>query len=345
MQCFALWLCDVNVHEADVTLANLKAHMPSAIEGEWLWILIAVDQRSTTKTKKLLSSVKTVANLPPNEKQNLALWVQAAAKVPQHFSPMPPANLYVGPPNHWKVRSAPWQAFQTVMAAFYLEGLKEGLPYKSDGTPTADVAERVTYEKFMREFRDRHRLDPHPDAREICVLCGDVLKQPDADHWLGKSAVPLLAVSADNLLPICSDCNEPPQKGQKPVHTAGNFQDWFHPYLRHANGAVLLRYDEARLSIRVESNSAEHAEKVRNLDVLLNLSQRWTREFKAEYRRIQRDINPAERLQRRLATLSQAQVTETLINYRNNLSGLEPNYEVHSVVADVMLDPNRQQAL
>src|SRR5690606_39298279 len=107
----------------------------------------------------------------------------------------------------------------------------------------------------VREFRDAHRLDPHPDAREVCVLCGGPLVLPAVDHWLAKTAFPLLAVCADNLLPICGECNSAPQKGQKDVHTNGLFSDWFHPYLRHANGAIRLRYDDATLRVLVESNT------------------------------------------------------------------------------------------
>lgn len=341
MQRFALWLCNANVRGADVTLANLQANMTSAIEANWLWELIAVDKRSKDKTKKRLTEAKAIADLSTAEKQGLAQWVGVVASLAQHFSAAPPAALPENPPNNWKRQGREWTAFKSLMEAFYEEGLREGLPYQSNGVPTNDVALRVTYEQFVDEFRQAHRLDPHPNAREVCVLCGGELKLPAVDHWVGKGAFPLFAVCADNLLPICGECNEAPQKGQKAVHSQGSFADWFHPYLRHASGAVCLRYDESAAAIRVNSSDPAHVQKVSNLDKLLSLGERWTREFKAEYRRLQREFE----LQQSRTGITLAQIQTSLADYRDRLSAQEPNYEVHAVLVDTLLDPARLSAL
>ena len=87
------------------------------------------------------------------------------------------------------------------MEAFYEKGLNStnGIPYLSDGIPTAGGG--VTYAQFVQEFREAHRLNQNHDAREVCVLCGGPLGQtPEVDHWIAKSAYPLLSVCADNLL-------------------------------------------------------------------------------------------------------------------------------------------------
>ncbi|MEW6099643.1 MAG: hypothetical protein AB1666_10705 [Pseudomonadota bacterium] len=333
MRRFALWLCDPQVSGASVTQANLQASMGSAIEGDWLWHLLA----GSTGTKALLGKARRVADLPLAEKSGLRQWIQSVSTLALHFGPTPPAALPVNPPNGWGARNDYWKAFKDLMVAFYEEGLRGGLPYAANGTPTGDVALRVSCDQFVRAFRVAHRPDPHPDAREVCVLCGGPLVLPAVDHWLAKTAFPLLAVCADNLLPICGECNVAPQKGQKDVHTGGAFSDWFHPYLRHANGAIRLRYDEATSSVRVESATPADAVKVRNLDDLLNLAERWTREFKAEYRRLQREAQlrcsgDVQALQRRL------------MDYRQRLSAAEPHHEIHALLAEALLDPARLQA-
>jgi hypothetical protein len=292
--------------------------------------------------KKLRSSAEEIANLPLQDKQGLTQWVQAASQVAQHFSATPPNPLPVVPHNGWRARDLHWQKFLALMSAFYDEGLKNGLPYQSNGTPTADDGLKVSYDQFLRAFRQTHRLDLHPDAREACVLCGGPLALPAVDHWVAKVHFPLLAVCADNLLPICSECNQAPQKGQKPVHTNGNFSDWFHPYLRHANGVVRLRYDEALFTVCAESATAEHRQKVEHLDGLLNLSARWTREFKAEYRRLQREL---ELQCARIGPLTANDLQHRMLRYRNELSAAEPYHEVHQQVAYAMLTPARQTAL
>lgn len=333
MRRFALWLCDPQVSGASVTQANLQANMGSTIEGDWLWQLLA----GSTGTKALLDKAKRIADLPPAEKSGLQQWIQAVSSLSQHFGPTPPAALPANPPNGWGARDQRWTAFKAVMVAFYEEGLRGGLPYAANGAPRADAALRVSYDQFVREFRAAHRLDPHPDAREVCVLCGGPLVLPAVDHWLAKTAFPLLAVCADNLLPICGECNVAPQKGQKAAHTGGAFSDWFHPYLRHANGTFRLRYDEATPRVRVESATPADAVKVQNLDALLNLAERWTREFKAEYLRLQREtqrryLGDVPALQRRL------------LDYRQSLSAAEPHHEIHALLAEALLDPARLQA-
>ena len=333
MRRLALWLCDPRVSGGSVTRANLQANMGSAIEGDWLWNLLA----GTTGNKALLDRAKCIADLPPADKTGLQQWIQAVSAVAQHFGPTPPAALPVNLPNGWGRRGERWAAFKALMVAFYEEGLRDGLPYAANGTPTTDAALRVSYEQFVQEFRAMHRRDPHPEAREVCVLCGGPLVLPAVDHWLAKTAFPLLAVCADNLMPICGECNTAPQKGQKAVHTDGAFGDWYHPYLRHANGAIPPRYDDVTLRISVQSATSADADKVRNLDCLLNLGERWTREFKAEYRRLQREA------QRRYIGDVQA-LQQRLMDYRRDLSAAEPHYEIHALLAEILLDPGRLQA-
>jgi len=334
MRRFALWLCDPQVAGASVTQANLRAKMGSAIEGDWLWTLLA----RTRNRKTFLERAERIANLPRAEKSGLQQWIQAVNSLAQHFGPTPPAALPANPPNDWGARGEWWTCFKDVMVAFYEEGLRGGLPYAANGAPTANVALRVSYDQFVREFRAMHRLDPHPDAREVCVLCGGPLVLPAVDHWLAKTAFPLLAVCADNLLPICGECNSAPQKGQKDVHTAGAFFDWFHPYLRHANGVIRLRYDDVALKVCADSATGSDVERVKSLDGLLNLGQRWTREFKAEYRSLQREMQKRG--------ISQANcVREFIDDYRAGLSDAEPNSEVHGLLAESLRLPARLMAL
>jgi hypothetical protein len=342
MQRFVLWLCDPTIRGADVTETNLRANMPSRIEADWLWILLA----RSTDDRTHLARAQAVANLDVNQKQGLANWVGAVANVAQHFLQTPPNALPFTPPNAWSARGSEWGGFKTLLLGFYDPGLRQSLPYQSNGTPTINPDLQVSYQDFVREFRQAHRLDPHPDAREICVLCSGELCVPAVDHWVGKGAFPLLAVCADNLLPICVECNEAPNKGQKPVHNNGEFGQWFHPYLRHANGAILLSYDAAGFGIRVDCGVRGDEQRVQNMDQLLNLGERWTREFKAEFRKKQRELEQQiEKSRNAGLEIDGTAILAMLTNYRDSLSPSEPKYEVHRVVANTLLEPSRLRAL
>ncbi|NOT19577.1 MAG: hypothetical protein HOP24_04800 [Sideroxydans sp.] len=336
MQCFALWLCDKNIKPADITQANLQAQMPSLIEADWLWRFLDREVDSS----KLIHRAQQIAGLIDAEKDNLRLWIQATAMLPQHFGPIPPAALPTQLPNNWKAKTPIWVAFKTLLVSFYEKGFKDGLPYRIDSTPTDVKADQVTYAKFVAEFRAAHKLDPDPDAREVCVLCGGELKEQEVDHWVNKGKFPLFSVCADNLLPICGECNAGDDtKGQKSVHSTGDFSDWFHPYLRPAYGALALEYQLSTMTINCVAVQAVNQPKVNNLNKLLNLETRWTREFKAEHRKKQKEA--ADRKQRGRGPHNLTELQEWLSDYRDGLVESEPNYEVHKVLAAAMLEPTR----
>lgn len=231
------------------------------------------------------------------------------------------------------------------MEAFYEKGLKAGLPYAPNGVPVA--AGGVTYANFVRSFREDHRLNPDPEAREVCVLCGGLLgNTPEVDHWIAKHAFPLLSVCADNLLPICGDCNSTSNKGSQKVFSPDGFQAWFHPYLRPGAGALLLAYTPLGPAITLSAVHPADTERVRNLNKLLNLTDRWTREFKMEYAKQQGILKGRERkrLQRGEPRHTQAEVTDFAEKYRDDLLASEPYHEVHRVLANALLDQARLDA-
>ncbi|CDQ11916.1 conserved protein of unknown function [Acidithiobacillus ferrivorans] len=337
MQRLALWLCDQQVHAVDVTLINLQVQMPSQIEADWLWKFL---DRTVAK-QKLLQRAKEVADLSNVEKQGLTNWVHGVSNIDQHFGLNPSHAFPAQIPNNWNDDSPSWISFKTLLIAFYERGFTKGrLPYRSDGTPTDIKSDQVTYAKFVAEFRVAHKLDAHPDAREICVLCGGELKEQEVDHWINKANFPLLSVCADNLLPICGECNAGDDtKGQKPVHSSGKFGDWFHPYLRPAHGALALEYQLPKMAISCVAAQAADQPKVNTLNKLLNLETRWTREFKAEHRKKQKEA--ADRKLRGRGPHNLAELQSWLTDYRDGLVESEPNYEVHKVLAAAMLEPTR----
>ena len=185
-----------------------------------------------------------------------------------------------------------------------------------------------------------------PGAYEVCVLCGGPVEDIEVDHWIAKSAYPLLSVCADNLLPICGRCNSTDNKGTKAVHSNGSFANWFHPYWRHSNGAIRLDYDlQSRSIVSLAVNPAD-VEKVANLDNLLNLSKRWTRKFKAEYINQQDELRRYEQLRKdeNLPRFTQEEVVFHINTKQAVLSPTMPHYEVHNAVFSAMLYQARLDA-
>lgn len=334
MRTFALWLCDPNVKPAHINRANLSKALGTQIEGDWLWEFLKHDVARTP----LLDRAVIVANLNCAEKCFLHIWVLRAGGVSTHFSLIPGAQpLPEGMPFQ---NSVAWDAFKILMEAFYSPGLRQdGLPYDAKGNVTSDPSMQVTYKRFKRDFLLEHKIDKDVDAREACVICGAELCKSHIDHWVSKAKYPLLSVCADNLIPMCDECNESPNKGSDPVHTGGSFNDWFHPYQRHPAGAFTLKLSSPLLGVDLKSTDPADAQRLKNLDELFNLKLRWSKELRAEYRKIQRLL---ERRQKgKPAALTLMQIYTAINEWAQDLSSAEPNHEVHKVLFDALMDPSR----
>lgn len=338
MQCFALWLCESTTTNTTITKANLQPPtLNSAVEAEWLWdFLQKVEDRTS-----LLDQAKTIASMNAIEKAALRNWVDGIAALHTLFGTTP--NPW--PTNDPAISKTNWNAFKTLMKCFYSKALKSGLPYLPNGTPTATGG--TTYASFVSEFRIRHRVNADPNAREVCVLCGGPLGNPEVDHWIAQGAYPLMSVSADNLLPICGECNSTSNKGEKPVYSNGSFAEWFHPYLRPANGVLQLGYDLATLKVTCSATLPHNQPKADNLDKLLNLSDRWTKEYKAEYAKHQDTLRRREQRRRDRGSPghTQDEIEQFIDEIDTDLEdSSEPHREVHQLLCSELLKPVRLRA-
>ncbi len=329
------WLCDPATNPATLVRANVPG--PSDIEVDWLWAFL----QKTDDRRLLLERAQVLAAMPRAEKAALLAWGQSVAALVDQFQPNPPP----WPTQPPAIPPVAWRSFKELMEAFYEKGLKAGLPYASNGAPVANGG--VTYADFVQAFREAHRHNPDPEAREVCVLCGGPLgSTPEVDHWIAKHAFPLLSVCAVNLLPICGDCNSTTNKGSQNVFGPDGFQAWFHPYLRSGAGALLLAYTPLGPAITLSAIHPADTERVSNLNKLLNLTDRWTREFKMEYAKQQGILKGRERkrLQRGEPRHTQAEVTDFAENYRDDLLASEPYHEIHQILANALLDQARLDA-
>lgn len=328
------WLCDPMTVSADVTQINLAPpRVPTQIEADWLWRFLY--GRKQTR----LEQAKIIAGMSAADKTALLGWSNSVVAVAAQFLPAPPSWPITRPVIH----ATAWTAFKDLMEAFYEHGLKSGLPYLANGTPVA--ANGVSYGSFVEAFRDAHR--PHPDALDLCVLCGGELGDtPEVDHWISKGQYPLLSVCQDNLVPICHDCNSSANKGEKPVHAAGCFDDWLHPYLRSGHGKVSVDYRLNTRSVTCAAVNQSDAEKARHLDELLNLSTRWTRRFKAEYLIQQGDLKrlAEKKKQTQQGAVSRAEIQHILQGEQSKLSPQRPWYEVHCALFAALLHQSRLDA-
>lgn len=322
----ARWLCDPTTTPASVTEPNVRALHGHAAVKDWLWSFL----RPRADQTRLLNAAKSVASHTSPEKQRLGDWLNIVADVAAQFQNNPP---------HWPAPPTnlpQWPAFKELMQAFYERLKTNGLPFDAAGHPTA--GQGVTYKQFVDQFKAAH-------SGRVCVVCGDHLKGVQVDHWIGKASYPILSIAPDNLLPMCCDCNVPPGKGTQPVYALGTaeaFRDWFHPHHRSGHGRIELRYEPTTVGVVATAINAADNARTSNLDNLVQLSKRWTSEFKAEYLSKQQEIRQlvaAGRLTKTAGDID-AKIRESL----DGLVADRPNYLVHRVLHECVLEPDRLDA-
>ncbi|MCU1783671.1 hypothetical protein NTD80_12985 [Pseudomonas sp. 13B_2.1_Bac1] len=333
MRTFALWLCQPTVKKVHVSKKSLVGLLSTPVEAEWLWQFL---QREVGKVT-LKVRAETIAGLDKAEKQLLTRWVTTTTDIGSHFSlnpGVPPLPLEIPLKN-----KADRHALQILMESFYSPGLRHGLPYGADGVATSDPSQHVNYERFKTDFLLLHKVDKDEDARAACVMCGAELRKAHIDHWVAKASYPMLSVCADNLVPMCDECNEAPNKGSEKVHTNGSFEEWFHPYKRHPGGKLVLQLNEPILGVRLASTDPADVGRVANLNKVLKLDTRWSKELRAEYRKVQRILE--RRQSKKQQPLTLIELYQVVVDWIDELSDAEPNHEVHQVLAEALQDPAR----
>ncbi|MFZ3283637.1 hypothetical protein [Pseudomonas sp.] len=337
IQSFALWLCDPNTYADGVTEPAIEQFLQTPQEAKWLWRFL----NGTLKEKTYLERAKHLAGLAPEEKTLLKKWIECSVNIGIYFDVVPTGQQIptASPFAGRRDGELHWKNFKDLMEAFYLKGLREGLAYSPDGAPTEDRETALNYTAFRANFIEQHQFDKHEYARKVCVICNGELRNPSVDHWVAKANYPLLSVCADNLIPICGECNQSPNKGTKTVHTDGDFEDWFHPYFRHPNGTLKLVHQTSGLRLKLTSTRATDTKRVANLNGLFNLEQRWTREFKGEYRKLYNSI--LTRQKKRGIALTLESLCQQLEDWADGLDSNQPHFEVHEALAKTLLDANR----
>lgn len=322
----ALWLCEPTTTSAQVNEAGIRTLHANIAVQDWLWTLLCLKK----KDKAFIEHAGCVASQPASEKQRLHDWLEVVRKVTIQFQPGPPP---------WPTSAADltcWTSFKELMLAFYERFRSSGLPFDANGKPT--VATGVTYASFVKEFKYIH-------GNQICVICGSHLGAAQVDHWITKAYYPLLSIAPDNMLPICNECNQAPQKGQKHVCQYGvpvSFAEWFHPFYRPGYGLLDAKYDD-KFKVRAHPINLAAAKHVANIDELFRLSERWTTKFKERYRYWQKSLQ-------QLISKGRLQPTETAIveEARRQLDGLVPDSENYAIFRAVYLcaqEPLRLRAL
>lgn len=144
------------------------------------------------------------------------------------------------------------------------------------------------------------------NKNNICPAClgyeRNLQRYGEIDHYFPKNKYPALILHPVNLAGICRECNSLKVKGNKDPLRNANLAEIYIPYLRAAEEETRIcvtgRGGERVLGLRPVSGQKQVEERIKNFDVLFDLSSRWTMQMynkiKEEFLLTEHCMNEAE---------------------------------------------------
>ena len=164
-------------------------------------------------------------------------------------------------------------ALKGLLLSFYSRILYNeiGFPIQTNG----EIGGRFNYGLYRESFEVSNQ------HISVCPLCDGGMDGGQVDHWLPQKKFPVLSCHPANLLPICGACNSRTNKGDTTPAAKDSphpFEEWFHPYLRSANGNFSIQINNGLP--KLENIDALTQARIDNFDRLIKLSKRWAKEYR-----------------------------------------------------------------
>jgi 5-methylcytosine-specific restriction endonuclease McrA len=200
-----------------------------------------------------------------------------------------------------------------LMNVFYKDLLKNGFPSCVHGSTG----------KFDRDALVNAFWDANKEMR-LCPACDDKRSDSvgkkiysDADHFFPQSKYPFLCLHLANLLPTCTDCNRKFKLSNDPVddHTLEPLLNTFLPYSNPAVEHIEVRISRTaggELKLRVKDSGGTSSRRVKSLNRVLKLEQRWEGRLVDSKSFMIEDLKSQERLQKRLKAIPRNSVSNRM---------------------------------
>lgn len=322
-------VCSNAVDQAQVTLDWVIAQLPG-LPPNWVisFCSWAIEGAS------ILERMQNIAALPVATKHQLLQHFNNNLQYIDAFdnAKNPPATR---PLDHGMPHDAD-KKYRAFLEIFY-----DPVFYRSKGYPVDTDGNINDATRFHKDiFLDRcHKIN---DDLRVCPLCDGSLDGSQVDHWLPKKYFPELSCQPHNLIEICQACNSRSNKGEKLTLTNGDatpFDDWFHPYLRPANGKFTIRIQLKGVP-QLQGGNAQDAIRLSKLDSLINLQSRWAKEYRTQIKRIEGKIRGCKRRGETFTTHSLKSLIEDWRDAVQDQIGLETHAMLEQSVLSLASDEN-----
>jgi hypothetical protein len=318
-------LCNPAVTADDVTADWVKARRAD-IDAAWVERFCA-----WSKEKKcVLDRMKAIAGLSNADKQALVAHYERNLRYPEAFDAAVPPPLATTP--------LPDGLSENAVVAYrhFFELYYAPIFYRGKGYPIIDPGlngQPLTKDQYLEAYHAAN-----PDVK-VCPLCDGSMDGAELDHWLAKKHLPEINCHPQNLVEICGACNSGSyegikNKGEKLAMETGNaapFSNWFHPYLRPAAGLFSIRIEHGVPTLA--SDDPVIQARLNSLDGLVNLTKRWTDEYRTQFKGIEQRIRNHRRHGK---TFDEAGLKAQLNSWKTDAVG-EQGVRDHKLLEDSLL--------
>lgn len=259
----------------DLSLKGLKQALGDEA-GTWFWERLYFQGKETKlyqRLEKLLSHL--VQN--PQARQRILDAFANDKNFQAHFDDegyrFHQRTLHEG-----TIQAGDLKAVKPLMIAFYET-------FDRTGFPGATHPNTGTNKLTRSEWNEAFWSDNQPLG--VCPACDK--ERPDCtrgkissqvNHFFPKNSYPFYSIHPDNLVPICSDCNERAQGSRDPIsdHQDAPLVNCFHPYHRPAIDYICVTgsaTDVGRFQVAICEKDGSLSRRVQGLVDLLDLEGRW----------------------------------------------------------------------
>jgi len=272
-------LCDPTVVPVLVDIDWVKS-IRADVDDDWMTRFCGWKKEQ----KSILQRMQAIAGLTAAEKQIVIDHYEANLQYPDAFDDDkadPPPTIPL--PNGLTESAA--KAYRGFFEMFYAPIFYKASNHQGYPVEGGELAKRFWKAVYLQGY---HEANP---KMAVCPLCDGSMDGAELDHWLPKEQLPELNCHPLNLVEICGTCNSVINKGKKPTFDESRpqpFANWFHPYLRQAEGCYSIDVENGRPTFL--GNDENSQQRIENLDRLINLSTRWSQKFDNLITRIEERI-------------------------------------------------------
>lgn len=264
-------LCDEATQAEDISVEWLQWVWP-AQEAKWVEKFCRAGRQNET----IIPSLKVIAGMTAQAKAGLRQLFEHEIDLELRFHE---GGRFTAVESLPGLNGQEREAVKSLFKAFYLRfGHNKADEWPGYNFPDAGGWRSLSRKQYADAFLKANQTAEPP--LWVCPFCDGQIENPPLDHYYPKGRFPLFSCHPENLVPICTKCNEFEAKGEKiPLNTeeAEPAADWLHPYFRTAPDDVFVELTGVPPDPvpKLVSPTAWHQKQVGNHAWLVNLESRW----------------------------------------------------------------------